>query len=85
MITVPPETEQLVRRVAAVSGKSPEDVLRKAVETEALLAGVAIPEGPARRKEIDMDRVREIIEWVASRPLLDKRPAKEILDEAWGL
>jgi hypothetical protein len=73
MITVPPETEQLVRRLAAFSGKTPEDVLKKAVEAEALLAGMAIHEGAGRRKEVDMNPAREIIESVASKPILDKR------------
>ncbi len=80
MMTVPPETEQLARRVAAQSGTTPEEVLRKAVETEALLAGIAV----VSRKG-DPDRVREFIQRVASKPLLDERPAKEILDEAWGI
>jgi antitoxin VapB len=84
MITVPPETEQLARRVAAHSGKTPEDVLRRAVETEALLAGVTIAEGAKPAREIDADRVRQITRRVVSRPLLDPRPAKEILDDAWG-
>jgi hypothetical protein len=83
MMTVPPETEQLARRVAAQSGTTPEEVLRKAVETEALLAGVAVS-GIAGRKG-DPDRAREFIRRVASKPLLDERPAKEILDEAWGI
>lgn len=84
MIAMPLETEQLIRRVAAQTGKTPEDALRRAVEAEALLAGVALPEGAGTRREIDINRVHEIIEWVASRPLLDQRPAKEILDDAWS-
>jgi hypothetical protein len=80
MMTVPPETELLARRVAAESGTTPEEVLRKAVETEALLAGIAV----VGRKG-DPDRARKFIRLVASKPLLDKRPAKEILDEAWGI
>jgi hypothetical protein len=80
MMTVPPETEQLARRVAAQSGLTPEEVLRKAVETEALLVGITAVE-----RRGDPDRAREFIQRVASKPLLDERPAKEILDEAWGI
>jgi hypothetical protein len=83
MMTVPPETEQLARRVAAHSGTTPEEVLRKAVETEALLAGIAVS-GIMSRKG-DPDRVREFIRRVATKPLLDERPAREILDQAWGV
>jgi hypothetical protein len=84
MIALSPETEQLARLVAARSGKTPEDVLRQGVETEARIAGVAIAEASRPRKEVNMDRVREIVRHVTSAPLLDRRTAKEILDEAWG-
>lgn len=84
MITLPPETEQLARLVAARRGKTPEDVLKDGVETEARLAGVAIAEGAKPRKEIDLERVREIARRVTSRPLLDQRSAREILDQAWS-
>jgi len=52
---------------------------------EARLAGVAIAEGAKPRKEIDLERVREIIRDVSSAPLLDTRTAKEILSDAWGI
>ena len=83
MMMVPPETEQLARRVAAESGTTPEEVLRKAVEAEALLAGIGIGHLPSRKG--DLERAREFIRRVAAKPLLDERPAKEILDEAWGI
>ena len=84
MIALSPETEQLARLVAAHSGKTPEDVLKQGVETEARIAGIAVAEAGGTRKEIDMGRVREIVHHVTSAPLLDRRTAKEILDEAWG-
>jgi hypothetical protein len=83
MITVPPETEELARRVAARRGSTPEDVVRAGVEIEAQIAGVAVAESKPR-KEIDLKRVREIIRNVSSAPLRDTRSPKEILDEAWG-
>jgi hypothetical protein len=43
-ITLPPETEQLARRVAARSGRTLEDVLKAGVEMEARIAGVAVAE-----------------------------------------
>ena len=84
MITLPPETEQLARLVAARSGKTPEDVLKQGVEMEARIAGVAVAESAMPRKEIDVERVREIARDVSSAPLRDARTPKEILDEAWG-
>jgi antitoxin VapB len=84
MITLPPETEQLARLVAQRSGKSPEDVLRQGVEIEARLAGVSIAEAHGTRKFVDIGRVREITRRVTSKPVLDSRTPKEILDHAWG-
>ena len=84
MITLPPETEELVRLVAARSGKTPEEVLDEGVRTAAHIAGVAIAETNKPRKEIDVERVREIARDVSSAPLLDTRTAKEIRDQAWG-
>lgn len=84
MITLPPETEELVRRVAARRGNAPEDVVKAGVEIEAQIAGVPF-EGAKPRKEIDLERVREIIRDVSSAPLRDTRSPKEILDEAWSV
>jgi antitoxin VapB len=84
MMIVPPETERLARRVAAHSGKTPEEILRKAVETEALLIGLAPGEIGFPNKPVDLQRVREIARRVAAGPLLDTRPAKAILEDAWG-
>jgi hypothetical protein len=33
----------------------------------------------------DPDRVREFVRRVAEKPLLDQRPAKEIIEGAWGI
>jgi hypothetical protein len=84
MITLPPETEQLARLVAARRGTTPEEVLKEGVEMEARIAGVAIAESAKPRKEVDIDRVREIARDISSAPLRDTRTPKEILNEAWG-
>jgi len=68
--------------VAERRGNAPEDVVKAGVELEAQLAGVAIGETGRPRKEIDIERVREIMRRVSSAPLLDQRSPKEILDEA---
>jgi antitoxin VapB len=84
MITLPPETEALARLVAARSGKTLEDVLKEGVEIEARIAGVAIAQSTAPRKPAQVDRAREIAKRIASRPLLDPRPPRDILEQAWG-
>ena len=84
MITLSDEIERLARLVAVHSGKTPEDVLKEAVENQARIAGIAIAETVKPGETIDMNRVRQITRRVASKPLLDPRPRKEILDEAWG-
>jgi antitoxin VapB len=83
MITLPPETEELARLVATRSGKTLEDVLKEGVEMEARIAGVAIAERSAPRKPAQVDRAREIAKRIASRPLLDPRPPRDILEQAW--
>jgi antitoxin VapB len=84
MITLSPETEHLARLLAQRGGTSPEDVVRRAVETEARIAGIDIAAARAPRKEIDLGRVRQITRRIASKPLLDPRTPKEIPDQAWG-
>lgn len=83
MLTLPPEIERLARRLAERRGSTPEEAIQAALETEARIAGVpADNAGP--RKPIDVERALSIVRRIASRPLLDPRPAREILDEAWS-
>lgn len=82
MTTISPDIERLARRVGARTGRTVEQVIREAVEAQARNAGIDVA-APAR-KEIDLDRVREITHRVASRPLLDKRTPKEIIHHVWG-
>lgn len=84
MTILSPETERLARLVGAKTGKTAEEVIRAAVEAHARIAGVEIPEAAHSRMEIDPARVREITGRVTSRPLLDKRSPRDILDEAWS-
>jgi hypothetical protein len=81
MLDLPAEIERLARLVAVKSGKTPEAVVREGVEAQARRLGL-VDEREAR--SVDMEKVNAITRRSASRPLLDKRSAKEILDEAWG-
>jgi hypothetical protein len=83
-ITLPPETEQLARRVAARSVRTLEDVLKAGVEMEARIAGVAVAENTARRKPANLDRARATARRISSRPLLDPRTPRDILQQAWA-
>ena len=82
-VTLPAETEQLARRVAARSGRTLEDVLREGVEMEARIAGIAVADNSASRKPADIDRARDIARRISSRPLLDPRAPLDILEDAW--
>jgi antitoxin VapB len=84
-IALPPETEQLARRVAARSGKTFEDVLKAGVEMEARIAGITVAESTAAPTPADVDRAREIARCISSRPLLDPRTTREILEQAWAV
>jgi antitoxin VapB len=83
-IILPPETEQLARRVAARSGKTLEDVLKEGVELEARIAGIPVAESTVPGKPASIDRARDIARRVSSRPLLDPRTPRNILEQAWA-
>ena len=80
MITLSPDTEQLLHRIADQCGKTPEAVVREAVETQARELGLVNRVG----RRVDMEKIDAITRRAASRPLRDTRGAKDILDEAWG-
>jgi len=84
MITLPAEIERLARLVAVHSGKTVEGLDKEAVENQARLVGITIAGALKPGSKIDMDRVRQITRRVVSKPLVDTRPPKEILDQAWG-
>ncbi len=74
-LQIPTEVEQLARLVAIKTGKSPDAVLKEAVEARAEALGVTA----TRRRPFDEARVRAIIERVSALPLLDTRSDDEIL------
>lgn len=81
MLNIPKETEQLARCVAAKSGTTPEEVVREAVGRQARAIGI-VPERQAR--PVDLAKIDAITRRSASRPLLDRRSARDIRDHAWG-
>lgn len=75
-LQIPLALEQLVRLVATKTGKTPDDIIKEAIEVRALTAGIAVK--PARRA-FDDARVRAIVAQVAAMPILDHRSDDEII------
>lgn len=72
---IPNEVEQLARLVAIKTGKTPDDIIKEAVEARAAAEGVAV----GRRRPFDEAKVMAIIERVSKLPVLDTRTDDEIL------
>lgn len=80
MALISQETERLVCEKAAVSGRTPDELVRDAIR----LAGESLlvpPRSPARRfsKEELAARLEKLSARAAARPLLDARTADEIM------
>ncbi len=76
-LQIPAEAERLVRLVASKTGKTPDDILKEAIEARAEAAGIA-PK-PRRSPEEIEKRINEIIERVSALPILDHRTDDEII------
>ena len=72
MLTVPSDTEVLVHKLAQKTGKTPEDVIRQAVQASARLVGLAVALDQSERKAM-IDGARAIAIRSAQRPLRDDR------------
>jgi antitoxin VapB len=70
------EIEKLARLVATKTGKSPDDIVKEAIEARALAAGVAIA---TSHRKYDEAKVRAIIARVSKLPILDGRSADDII------
>jgi antitoxin VapB len=77
-IQIPTETEQLTRLVAMKTGKTPETVLKEAVEARAEAAGLMAPK-PKRSPEDIKARIDAIVARVSALPILDTRSDDEII------
>jgi antitoxin VapB len=79
MIAMPPETEQLARLLALKSGRTPEEVVKEAIEAKAREAGVRPPGQPRRRHKPDLQKLLEISARAAALPVLDPREPDDII------
>jgi antitoxin VapB len=79
MIAIPQETETLVRLVANKTGRTPEDVVRDAVEASARALGVTGKEADINDREAMIEAANAIARRSAIRPVLDTRSEDDIL------
>ena len=77
MIALNHDTEELARLLAVHAGKSPDEVIRQALEDRARSSGIALPDRPGRSPSFD--RMMEVSDRFSALPVLDDRPADEII------
>lgn len=75
---VPTEVEQLARLVAIKTGKTPEAIVKEAIEARAAEVGIAVPQRKRSPDEIKAS-IDCIVSRVAALPVLDTRSDDEIL------
>ncbi len=82
MLALSPETEALVQAKAAITGKTPDQLIR-----EAMARHVPARELPKHvRQPIDLAKVEDILASVAARPVLDPRGADDFIGyDAFGV
>lgn len=74
-----PETEHLARRVAETTGKPLSLVVREAIAAKAEAAGLAAEVRTKPSRDALLARMIEITDGFADLPVLDPRPADEII------
>ena len=79
MIAIPQETETLARLVADKTGKTPEDVVREAVEARARALGLTGTDAALADREAMIQAANAIARRSAVRPILDMRSEDDIL------
>jgi antitoxin VapB len=78
-----PETERLARKVAKARGQPLSTVVRDAIEASAREAGLLVEGHSHLTVAAKRRRLLEIAQRSAARPILDPRPADEILGYDW--
>lgn len=84
MLQLTPDTEQLVRIVAAHLGREPDDLIRAALEREARALGIADTDEPSAKHRMTAAEMQAFGRRVAARPILDLRSPREIADDLNG-
>ncbi|MBU6378282.1 MAG: type II toxin-antitoxin system VapB family antitoxin [Gammaproteobacteria bacterium] len=78
-LSLDPETERLAQKVALAKGKPIDAIVRDAIEASAREAGIAVTKASRLTPAEKRQRLLEISERSAARPVLDARSADEIL------
>jgi hypothetical protein len=78
MLAIPTETEELVRRVAVKTGKTPEEVVRDAVVATAREMGVT-PDRRARSRDELIAGMKAISDRCAALPVYDTRTPDQLV------
>jgi antitoxin VapB len=78
MLELAEDTAKLAELVAEKTGKSPDQVVREAVEASARAVGV-VPVKPKLSREELIAGMKEIVARVAAAPVYDKRKPDEII------
>lgn len=78
MLTIPNETEELARRLAAKIGKTPEDAIQDALQARAAAVGLT-GDDEASDHDAMIAAARDIVRQYRQLPVLDDRTADDIL------
>ena len=86
MINLSPATEELAQRVADARNLSVEDAIQQALVASAHSAGVMLEPGHTRDPSAEavaarQARINQIVREIAAMPILDRRSAREIMDD----
>jgi antitoxin VapB len=76
MVRLSEETEALARRIAVARGISVEDAIARAIEESARMTGVVRP-----RRRQTVEQMLAVGDEIRSLPLLDRRSARDIMDD----
>jgi hypothetical protein len=79
MVEITDDIEKLVRVVARKTGRTPEQVVRDAVEASARALGVFDPVSPASDRDSVIAAANAVVARSCARPVLDARSPDEIL------
>ncbi|RED25562.1 putative transcription factor [Rhodopseudomonas thermotolerans] len=80
MTDLPLEITRLAERLAAAQGISVEEAIKRAIEASATAAGLAGDTQHPRRR-MTVDEMLAVGAEIAALPVLDPRPATQIMDD----
>ena len=76
---IDPDTERLAQKIAQVTGKPIQTVVREAITAKAEAAGILVTKHVKYSRDELIARMRALSDHCASLPVLDPRPPDEII------